>query len=1506
MASSGMPFADARRERWRCFGGALLVAWLIAVEPAFCRDPNEVDQWHQNLIRERQVEVRLRTALRDLDEDRLVAGLNGLQSIIDRDDDVFLRFETQPVPCGAHALASRILGALPAQALATYETLYGKEAAQLLEAARSGANPDLLAGVVRRFYFTEAGFAAGNHLAAYWTDHGCNELAWSWWQRVLDEPAHSRRIRAIDRVQGAWCCQRLGNTNRACELLEPLGDEQTVTVAGRKVSIGRLRTLLSQPANRTAANAGSQFASLNEDGHVSGSGSLPVLSRPLWRTTLAGEQSRHIETLAQAWESFQLLNGLPIGTSQAPLVVGDRLVYRDYEGLRAIDVSSGKLLWHYPCASSLAREISTRQAVPGEGNPDPHNVMRHVVGNSTLGALASDGNFVFAIDRIEGDVAPAATPAPSGTDASPPSQRQSNELAAFDLAGAASEIKPRWIAGGRKTESGEARILAGHYFLGPPLPVGDRLFAVSEYNEVLYLSCIRSESGNLVWSQVVCSVPQPIAVDQQRVALVCTPVYGGGIVVCPTQAGVLVAVDSLSGKLLWAASHDDGEPQQRQHITAWPYAARRRIGHAGYVNLPVIRGTSIVYLPAHSDHLSCLDLASGQTRWRVRREDLEASTATEYVAAVSDESVVVVGRRKCRGLALETGSEKWTVRLGSSPTGRGVCLGENYFVPLDDGRVICLAVESGRATAAPTTPGALRLGNLAAGRDLIVSMGTREIAVYPQARNVLEHLETELAKAPLQAPRLLEVAELDLTVGRFDRAEKTLEEVLRLAAGAPEAARAADLLRELLSSRVALAGRPVDCRQTEAALERLAHLSTTPEQRGRYLLERFRESYKRGDMPSALVAARELAAIDLGSLLEAAGDPSRKAAPQVLAAGLFGRTDQVQMAPFRAFEMQIVADLPEALAAPDAAIARRLIRLCGEMATADDPRLPLAAQLADRGRFQEAELVLLSCRESRQATTAGQATRMLAELWNRQGLYHDAALLLAEIGEQFAEIQVAPHHRGTTWLAAYPRENPAFEAYRRLTPPLWSGDGVTIVENRTVSDELQAVYNGDGMQLVPTPRHSPFDVLDNGRGAEGIFSIVDRHTGRRYPETIHIPGRYFNPIGAQSGYLHHSHVGHFVPMGGVGVLYGVSLLERKLLWKTAPREIAGFKEVVRVGPAGPGFCTFQHRQHLYVVDPVDGRILWQRDDLEAASGLMSEPFLGIIGDDKVLVVFSGNGANYTVYETANGAELRRGRLDVQTSMRMPRRAIGRRLFHFTTAADARRMRVWDALSDRFVLDEPADQIAESSAIEGIAPGTKVFTFVHDREEAAFVTTTGRIRVVDIVTGQQQFEAAVQSELLEDVSFVRAFRDRDKYFFNLQRSWLPGKAPAIAGYLVNDSSLPCVHVEGGLCAFDIKTRQMLWHQSLGKRSLLHQPHLPLPVLVSLCRIRKQDQSSLAVEVLDVRTGKSLASRDDLLSDRLLQTSYDRHGGVIELRGAKTAIRLEFPTNVARLEAGEPPR
>ena len=44
-------------------------------------------------------------------------------------------------------------------------------------------------------------------------------------------------------------------------------------------------------------------------------------------------------------------------------------------------------------------------------------------------------------------------------------------------------------------------------------------------------------------------VDRPVDEDSLRNALACTPCYSAGVIVCPTQMGVLVAINALDGAL---------------------------------------------------------------------------------------------------------------------------------------------------------------------------------------------------------------------------------------------------------------------------------------------------------------------------------------------------------------------------------------------------------------------------------------------------------------------------------------------------------------------------------------------------------------------------------------------------------------------------------------------------------------------------------------------------------------------------------------------------------------------------------------------------------------------------------------------------------------------------------------------------------------------------------------------------------------------------------------------
>lgn len=1505
----------ARFARWTAILGSTLT--LITLGQAFGHDPGRGppfdtgppsatlppepspaepsgDGWHQNLIRERPAEVRWRTAQKELKAGRITEALLHLQAVLDSDEDVFVRLESQSVPTGARFLADQLLGSLPRDARANYETLQGPTARRLLTEARASGDPRLLVAVTRRYFRTVAGGEACLLLAHRWADHGNFELAAACWQRLLDEPVHRQRLKPLDLVAAAACLSNAGRSDASRDLVESLSSTP-LTIGEREITprVWIRELAAARRADSPVPGPRSPVPTL--------AGSIPALGHPLWTIPLAGKSSGHITSLVKDWEPYQLQNGLPIGASHLPVLVGDRLIFRDFEGIRAISAETGRSLWFYAADSSLSRDITPRPSAPPESNPDPNDQMRWLVGDCLLGTLASDGRSVFAIDRIESDVANASVSSVP-QDPQHAGRRQSNLLLALPMTPTTSDpaanIEPLWRAGGRLAaeDSVDPPLpLAGHYFIGPPLPVGNCLYAVTEFGQQLFLSCLDAGTGQVSWTQSLCSVAQPITGDYHRFALICSPVAAEGMLVVPTQAGILVAVEPITGRLLWASSHDDGEPQHRQQMSAWPYSSRKRFGHRGYANVPVIDHGRIVYLPAHSEYVHCVELATGKLRWRVRREDLDQTSASEYVAA-ADGAVLLVGRRSCRGLDLETGAERYRFRLGTSPAGRGVRLGSDYHIPLDDGRVVCLDVASGRARGWAQTDSRAPLGNLIASRDLVFSMGRTEITAWPQAESELARLDATRRSDP-GIETVLAAVRLELSLGRVDRAQARLATIASAALSEEARGRIRAAQREIVMVRLndADAGRP-------GLLTELSRLAATPEERSRYLLERALFERAQGD-PSALAAtARAIAKEGFSATIPLLDDPSRSVAAAPFVRALFRGLENDRPLPL------VDGEPAAALRAGDPAAARQAIDLSLDRAQSGSARLQLAELLIRLGHHQQAEMLLLQCREGVPGPLTGAATRLLSELWRERALFHDAARLLEELQSRFADIDVGGV-TGADYARRLPENQPAAEALRRLLPPAWSATDVRISETRASRDDLLAIYKGNGVQPLNVPRHLPFDLFENIRGESGKLTLVDRQTGAACAETIQLPGRYTYPVSPQPlGYLHHSYVGHFVPMGTAGAVHGISLLERKLVWTTAAPGSQPAREMVRIGPTGPGYCVCQTRQHLFVVDPADGRLLWHRDDLEALSGLMTDT-LGIIGDEQALVVFAGLGSNgvssvnYTLYATATGEELRRGRLDV--SPRLARRALGRRLFH--TTSDGRRLRVWDPLADRFIWDQSADEIVEASHLEGIPPGTKVCSFVRDTDEAAFVTRNGQLRVVDLACGADRLEIPLSPAQIENLTYLRVSRDQQHYQFDLRRSAAFPKTPGATTYALSDATIPRTDVEGELCVVDRKTRNVLWTSQLGTRSILQLPDFRLPVLVTLFRVRKDDPPqtpTLAIEVLDARSGAVLASRDDLFSDSLLQVGYEREPGLIVLRGGKTEIRIEFGAATGRLNTAEP--
>src|SRR5262249_488792 len=114
---------------------------------------------------------------------------------------------------------------------------------------------------------------------------------------------------------------------------------------------------------------------------------------------------------------------------------------------------------------------------------------------------------------------------------------------------------------------------ADSHFLGVPISVGGKLYALNEKNNSqpqgdseLRLVCIGPSSGKLIGPiQSIGSVVQQhrITHDVSRRMNAVHLAYGEGILVCPTNAGEVLGVDLLSRTLAWAYPYRERMPNTR-------------------------------------------------------------------------------------------------------------------------------------------------------------------------------------------------------------------------------------------------------------------------------------------------------------------------------------------------------------------------------------------------------------------------------------------------------------------------------------------------------------------------------------------------------------------------------------------------------------------------------------------------------------------------------------------------------------------------------------------------------------------------------------------------------------------------------------------------------------------------------------------------------------------------------------------------------------------------------
>lgn len=1499
--------SDAERRRvflWHL--GPLCLALFFPWSAAFClaaEPPSDDSQTLTSplrafLARQRSVERDVGHLEREIQAHRIADAVRAAQTLLDRDEDGFLWLPGEKIPRSARQHAERLIASLGADGLQTYRDFTDAEAASLLKESDQANDPTVCGEILRRFFLSTSASDAVDRLATRATLHGEPAAAVRLWRKLVDEPFHAERLQTVQWRKIHAAALSAGDVDLAERAYDAL--------SARKAAPRLVPPQTGPPA--VNASLVEWLMPLGNARHSALSDvSVPWL-RPVWTAEWHGFHERqHSSTVApnaterdeadpfnsqqleevrkarKSWSDGRLTTLQSPASSPQAVVVSDQVVFRDAEGIRAVSLTSGTTVWSYRSAASLLRPASDELRAPGGGIGPVDFAAAHAE-NSVLGLLSSDGAHVFAVEAVDLRSPRPAQRGLNGTDAdgAVAKSRAWNRLVALPVSTESSGVarRPDWSVGGPGV-GGNRDPLKGAFFFGPPLPSDGRLFAVIENDRQLSAVSLRARDGELIWRQSLGYVDRPVDHDDFRSLQACLPILVDGVLVCPTNSGFLIALDPETGTLLWGAVSGADRFENR---FAFGVAPRVPTGSRAFPNVLLGARGRVLSMPHHAQQIVCHDIQTGATLWSATRID------GEYLAATTDTHAIVVGRRMVRSLKLDDGVVAWSSPVGM-PCGTGVRAGRRFLLPLKSGTVASIDLESGRTVgiAFPVQPAVDEsdvaerpappyLGNLVPSGEFVLSCEPTRITAFRAAGTLVEEVVTSLESRPDDLSLKFLLAQLHLTLGKVDPARVGLRTVANSAESPALREQARHILRDVLF--LDLESPSADSTSLLAELDRLCD---DPSSRSHYLMTRAELQARTKDFAGALRTAHEFATLrGADEPQPISGNAQHFIAPGRWVPAFLSRLHTQWNDDDRTrLQRQVEVDRDAALARGDVASLEAFLDVYGGLEDADAVRLRLAAVLSDAGRVQQSELTLLECRRSPDRRTQATAIAGLAELWERQGLYHESARLLVELDESYAAEREAVAGPLRAWLDSLGSDSPVDTLKAEFASTRWPVTRVRIDEDRlaAIDSRLEESF-GPYRRKLATPADSGLFLLDRGAqtSAEGNrISIIDRHTGAATGELV-VPRSI--QLGGPPPRL--TLVGHFFPYGVDGQACGTSLTEiddEGPLW-TTPLKRLPIPGDVRPGPTGPGFASFVARQYLAVLDPRTGRVLWERSDVDAL-GSQPEIVGNLFGDEHALVLFAADRSAFIAFRTDTGEEIRRGKSE---DLGILRTAFGRKLLFAPDGDSEKTLRLWDPVTG---------QVDWSAAVD-----ERVLT-IATPDEKLVIAGSNLVALVDPKSGKTLTSCRVENLDLLNLASIRAFTDRDTLYVNLQRDL---RLPATANNSTQaDTLLPVTVVTGDFYAIDRVTGKVRWKRTLPTRSIVDLPHHHLPFLITLSQIRDRlngTRQSLLIEIIDKRTGETLGLHDNLIPSRVVLLACDPAEGRIELTGLRTVIRLHFEKALQR--------
>lgn len=1443
----------------------------------------------------RELNQHLNRAKRSLDEGHYSDAVSRLGSLLNDPgaEDYFIPDSHQAGRMvSLKAEAQRILGTMPADGRAAYELQFGSEAQRLLEIAVSESDIGKLIDVSRKYFQTEAGQQATYLVGRYHLDTGRPLAAALTLQRLTNNGNTTEAFEPELSLCLALSWFYAGMESKGRQVLETLqkdssglNSRDTAAPASLLADVGTAVDWLLEQITTKHGPWGSREdqwllhrGNASRTGEMRGDMPLVVSENPLvncrWRVPASNHH--RMESKIGKIQQHYIANQIPALPSLHPLAVNDVILMRTPRYLFAVDSMTGKRTWLYDDLSLQLTEgfaDETNSQILSNRSDVLSGWYQRIWDDAPYGQMSSDGERVYLINKLGYPTNRRMLVGRNGINfPNPLGLKSYNELVALELR---SQGKRQWIIGGESGNDDSA--LSGAFFLGAPLPIDGQLYVLAEISGEIHLLILDAVTGNLVWRQPLIHTEETsgtIIRNSLRRVAGATPSLGDGILVCPTTAGAVVAVDVATRSLLWGFEYETVGGNKREN--AWGLARRHitrgQPGNRWNDATVTIAGGKVLITPVESNFLYCLQLFDGQLLWKQpRKQNL-------YLACVYDSVALLVGHHTVQALQLDNGQSAWPADLklpnDAMPSGRGFLSGSHYYLPTTMRELVKIDLATGRLDGSQPTQQVL--GNLICYDDCVISQRVDSLTSFYQVGALRQKVGENMASGKEDAWTLAHHAQLML----HDNQRTLALQSLRRAYQMESKDEPTDVTRALLVDTL-LRGLREDFVHNEWLSTEVAELIDQPAQRMEYLRLMTIGLQKVDKFDQAFEACVDLIDAHSDETMEVVSEDlniRRDRWIQVQLANIYSGADRTQRT---GIDQVIKARFLAATAGDRTEALRKFHQHFGFHTIDRQAQLELARRLMATSHRLEAEVLFIDLMKRSTGKAAGTATGLLANLYDTLGLPQQASQMYKVLHKRWTEVPIL---NGKTGREVWEESLASLSNTEKELPhTTWPRGRVTIgvAAKRDVRQFPVGYRNhpvtpvhaqGPGLNRVKISLHAQQLLLGSDSLGRQLFRIPVLGSEERVNRLTK------SNLTEAKTYGHLLLASHGLSLLAIDTLPGATDSTDRVLWRNALVPMATQKTAIkqinqnttaniwgektrkttartstdevrigRIGPLHPHGVCYQRGESLICVDPlqVNDNPIWVRTDVASGSALF--------GDHELLFVAPPDTTEAMVLRQIDGSFVG-PRLIPPAKNRWV--TIGRNILAWKQTGQQLALTFYDPWYEEEIWTYPFPVNSKGCLVE------------HD--QVAILSPQGRFVLISLEDGTILIDQLLEPEPnLDSIHVLRfsgqtilatttaPFDDRDK-------SIRIAAAPS-------PSYVPLIH--GRIYAFDPQTGERQWKIP----AVIEQYGLPLdqpfqsPVLIFLRHepVSKSEPRAVKTTVLclDRRDGSILLDNTNATSDSL---------------------------------------